>query len=79
MQFHLSEDLLADLVTTVAFGIIAILLIIVGYIAFDKLTPRMDFSDQLNKGNLAMAILVGAFIIGLCLVVGHVVAGVLGG
>ena len=78
MQFHLPEYFLGDLVATVAFGIVAILLIIVGYVAFDKLTPKLDFDDLLNKGNLALAIVIGSFILGLCYVVGRVVSAVLG-
>jgi len=78
MQMHLPEYLLSDLISTVAFGIVAILLIIVGYVAFDKLTPKLDFDDLLNKGNVALAIVVGSFILGLCYVVGRVVAAILG-
>jgi len=78
MQFHLPEYFFGDLVATVAFGIVAILLIIVGYIAFDKLTPKLDFDDLLNKGNLALGVVIGSFILGLCYVVGRVVSAVLG-
>jgi len=79
MQFYLPEAFFPDLVCTVAFGIIAILLIIVGYIAFDKLTPKLDFDDLLNKGNMALGVVIGSFILGLCYVVGKVVSAVLGG
>jgi putative membrane protein len=79
MQLNLPDYLLADLISTVAFGIVAILLIVFGYVVFDKLTPKLDFNDLINKGNTAMAIVVGAFILGLCYVVGHVVASILGG
>ena len=79
MQMHLPDYLLTDLLSTVAFGVIAILLIVLGYVTFDKLTPKLDFSDLLNKGNVAMAIVVGSFILGLCYVVGRVVAAILGG
>jgi putative membrane protein len=78
MQMHLPDYLLTDLVSTIAFGVVAILLIVLGYITFDKLTPRLDFNDLLNKGNVAMAIVVGSFILGLCYVVGRVVAAILG-
>ena len=78
MQMHLPDYLLTDLVSTVAFGVVAILLIVLGYITFDKLTPKVDFGDLLNKGNLALAIVVGSFILGLCYVVGRVVAAILG-
>ena len=79
MQTHLPDYLLTDLVATVAFGVVAILLIVLGYITFDKLTPKLNFSDLLNKGNTAMAIVVGSFILGLCYVIGRAVSAILGG
>jgi putative membrane protein len=79
MQMHLPDYLFADLFSTVAFGVVAILLIVLGYVAFDKLTPKLDFDDLLNKGNVALAIVVGSFILGLCYVIGRVVAAILGG
>jgi putative membrane protein len=79
MQMHLPDYLLTDLVSTVAFGVVAILLIVLGYVTFDKLTPKLDFSDLLNKGNVALAVVVASFILGLCYVIGRVVAAILGG
>jgi len=58
---------------------VAILLVVVGYKVFDKLTPKLDFDDLINKGNLAMAIVIGSFILGLCHVVAKVVSAILGG
>lgn len=78
MEFHLNEAFFPDLVTTAAFGVLAILLIVFGYVVFDKLTPKLDFSDLIGKGNTAMAIVVGSFILGLCYVVGKVVSAILG-
>jgi uncharacterized membrane protein YjfL (UPF0719 family) len=78
MHFNLPEYLFSDLVATAAFGILAILLIVLGYIVFDKLTPRLDFTDLLHKGNTALAIVMGSFILGLCYVIGRVVAAILG-
>jgi uncharacterized membrane protein YjfL (UPF0719 family) len=79
MQTHLPDYFLTDLASTLAFGILAILLIVLGYVTFDKLTPKLDFSDLIAKGNLSMAIVVGSFILGLCYVVGRVVSSILGG
>ena len=79
MQTHLPDYLMTDLLATVAFGVVAILLIVLGYKTFDKLTPKLDFSDLLNKGNTAIAIVVGSFILGLCYVIGRVVSAILGG
>ncbi len=79
MEFFLPSHFWVDLVATAAFGILAILLIIVGYAAFDKLTPKLDFGDLINKGNISMGIVLGSFILGLCYVMGRVVAAILGG
>ena len=76
---HLPEYLFSDLLATVAFGVIAVLLIVFGYVTFDKLTPKLDFNELLNKGNMALAVVVGSFILGLCYVIGRVVSTVLGG
>jgi putative membrane protein len=79
MQLSVPDYLFTDLVSTLAFGIVAIFLVVFGYWVFDRLTPRLDFSDLLNKGNNAMALVIASFILGLCYVIGRVVAAVLGG
>ena len=79
MQLHMPDYFAGDLLATIAFGVVAILLIVLGYITFDKLTPKLDFNDLLSKGNLALAVVVGSFILGLCYVIGRVVGAVLGG
>jgi uncharacterized membrane protein YjfL (UPF0719 family) len=76
-SLHLSAGFFIDLIATVAFGLVAIFLIVVGYITFDKLTPKLDFSDLLHKGNTALAIVMGAFILGLCHVIASVVSAIL--
>jgi putative membrane protein len=75
---HLPEYFTGDLVATIAFGILAILLLIAGYRLFDWLTPKLDFNAEIQKGNVAMAIVVAGFILGLAYVVARVVAAVLG-
>ena len=79
MQSHLPDYFASDLVVTFAFGLLAIGLIIIGYIAFDKLTGKLDFNDLVAKGNISMGIVIGSFIIGLCYVIAHVVSSILTG
>jgi putative membrane protein len=79
MQMHLPEYFAGDIVATVAFGVVAILLIVLGYVTFDKLTPKLDFNELLAKGNLAVGVVIGSFILGVCFVVGRVVSAILGG
>ena len=75
---HLPEYFLGDIVSTVAFGLIAIMLVVVGYKVFDKLTPGVSFDAELKNGNVAVAIVIGSFIVAICYVVSRVVAAVLG-
>ena len=79
MQYHMHDFFFTDIVSTMTFVLLAILLIIIGYVAFDKLTPKLNFDELLNKGNVALAIVIGSFILGLCYVVGKVVSAILGG
>ena len=55
MQTHLPDYFAVDLIVTFAFGLLAILLIIIGYVAFDKLTGKLDFNDLVAKGNISWA------------------------
>lgn len=75
---QLPEHFPGDVVATLAFGIVAILLVVAGYKLFDWLLPKLDFDEEIKKGNVAMSIMIGSFIVGLCLVVSRVVAAVLG-
>jgi uncharacterized protein DUF350 len=56
---------------TLVFGLLGILLALVGFKAFDWLTPRIDIQRELGeKHNIAVAILVGAVLLGVC----HIIA-----
>lgn len=78
MDLHLPEFFLGDMVATVGFGIVAILLVVLGYKVFDWLTPKLSFDELLKNGNVAVAIVIGSFILGICYVIGRVVAAILG-
>ena len=80
MQLHLPDYFLTlSLSPLIAFCLVAILLVVLGYKIFDKLTAKLDFDDLIMKGNVAMAIVIGSFILGLCHVVARVVSSILGG
>jgi uncharacterized membrane protein YjfL (UPF0719 family) len=78
MNLHLPEYILGDIASTAAFGVLAIILVVFGYKVFDKLTPKLSFDESIKSGNVAAAILIGSFILGLCYVVAHVVSAILG-
>ncbi len=79
MNLHLPDYFLGDLTSTLVFGLLAIFLVIAGYKIFDIALKKLDFDEEIRKGNQAMAIVVAAFILGLCYVIGNVVATILHG
>ncbi len=56
------------LLATAAFGIVGIVLSLFGFKLFDWMVP-VCFSKELEKGNVAVGILCGAIIVGVCLVI----------
>jgi len=74
---HISDAIPGDIIATFVFGLIAILLLLIGYKGFDRLTPGVSFDAELAKGNKAVAIVVSAFILGLCWVLVSVVTSIL--
>ena len=41
------------------------------YRVFDMLTPKVDFAEELKKGNVAVAIFIGALFISIALIIGN--------
>jgi putative membrane protein len=46
---------------------------VLAYKIFDWLSPRIDFEESLNKGNLAVAVFLAGLFIGLGLLLGSAV------
>ncbi|MCD2348634.1 DUF350 domain-containing protein [Clostridium guangxiense] len=65
--------LLDDLGLSIAFGLVGIIIMVIGYLIFDKIIPA-DFNKELEKGNVAVAIVVAGFLIGIAIIVSRVVA-----
>lgn len=59
--------------TAALFGTVGIVLSVLGYKLFDLVETRVDFGDELKKGNVAVAIVVAAFLFGICFIIGRVV------
>lgn len=56
------------------YGLIGIVLLLVGYWLFDLITPRIDVQKELTEKNTAVAIVVGALLLGIAYIVAHVVS-----
>ena len=64
------ERLMKGVLGTVIYGIIGILLAALGFKVFDWITPRLDIEKELGeKNNLAVAIVMGAVILGVCYII----------
>ena len=70
-----SETAVAAALNSVVFGLIGLGLLLVGYFLFDLLARRLDVQQELAKGNVAVAIVVGALFLALAYIAAHVVVG----
>ncbi len=48
--------------SSAVFGLIGIVLLVLGYKVFDWVTPALHFQDELKKGNVAVAIVVSVLL-----------------
>jgi uncharacterized membrane protein YjfL (UPF0719 family) len=57
------------------FGVLGIVLSFIGYKVFDLVETRIDFVEEIKKGNMAAAVVIGAFLVGICFIIGRAVGG----
>ncbi len=63
----------SDLISIAAFCSLAILILLAAYKLFDRFTPGCrKFEEEVQKGNIAAAIVMAAAIIGLCYMIGSI-------
>lgn len=67
------EKMGAGAVGAAVFGVIGIVLLLLGYWLFDRITPHIDVEKELNEKNVAVAIVVAALLLGIAYIVAHVV------
>ena len=53
------------------YATLGIVLMWVAYRVFDRLTPQVDFAEELKKGNVAVAIFIAALFLSIALLVGR--------
>jgi uncharacterized membrane protein YjfL (UPF0719 family) len=52
------------------YALLGVLLMYLSYRAIDLLTPQVDFPEELKRGNIAVAIFIGALFVSIALIVG---------
>jgi uncharacterized membrane protein YjfL (UPF0719 family) len=55
------------------FGMLGILMSALGYKLFDLIDTKVDFADEIRKGNMAAAVVVASFMLGICYIIGRTV------
>jgi uncharacterized membrane protein YjfL (UPF0719 family) len=63
------ERLGTNMFMAVVFALLGIALAILGFKLFDKMTPGKLDEEILHKQNNAAAILAGAFVLGVCIII----------
>lgn len=68
------NEILYNTLLSVIFGIVGIVLLIVGYCVFDKVLTKIDFNEELKNKNIAAAIVISGFMIAIGIIISGVVA-----
>jgi putative membrane protein len=70
----LPEHFWGLIVQSAAFGLVGIVLLLLGYFLFDWITPRIDVQKELTDKNMAVAIVIAALLFGIAYIAAHVVS-----
>ncbi len=69
------RELGMEVFSTLVFGIVSIVLMVLGFKAFDMITPQLNVEKELaEKHNVAVAIVIAAVILGISIIVAHIVS-----
>lgn len=60
---------LAVIALNAVYAVLGVVLMWVSYRLFDRLTPEVDFPQELKRGNIAVAIFIAALFIAIALIV----------
>ena len=55
------------------FGGVGIIMSVIGYKLFDLIETKIDFAEEIRKGNMAAAIVMAAFLGGMCFIIGRAI------
>ena len=52
------------------YAALGVVLMYLAYRTFDRLTPAVDFAAELKRGNVAVAIFIGALFVAIAIIIG---------
>ena len=62
-------DLVQNVVSALVFAFIGIVIFVVSFVTIDWLTPYQLWKEIVEQKNMALAVLVGAMSIGVCIII----------
>jgi len=51
------------------YAVLGVFLMYVAYRVIDRLTPEVNFAEELKRGNVAVAIFIGAIFLGVAMII----------
>lgn len=57
------------------FGVLGIFLLALGFKVFEWITPKLNVEEELGKGNMAVAVVVAAALIGISIIALRAISG----
>lgn len=55
--------------TNVLYAVVGVILMWVAYRVIDKLTPEVNFGEELRRGNIAVAIFIAALFLAIAMII----------
>jgi uncharacterized membrane protein YjfL (UPF0719 family) len=52
------------------YAVLGVVLMYISFRAFDKLTPEVNFAEELKKGNVAAGIFIAALFLAIAIIIG---------
>ena len=66
---HETMEMIHALIGTAAFGLLGLVLMLIGFKGFELVTRRLDIEKQLEERNMAVGVVVAALLLGVSLIV----------
>ncbi|MFT3794978.1 DUF350 domain-containing protein [Flavobacterium sp.] len=66
---------LKPIVNSLLFAFLGIMILLIGYLIIEKITPENTWKEIVDKNNVALAVVLGAFIIGLSMIISAAIHG----
>jgi putative membrane protein len=66
---------LKPILNSILFSLLGIVILLIAYFIIEKLTPENTWKEVTQKNNIAVAIVFGAFIIGISMIISAAIHG----